>query len=131
VRRRRSFPYVHPMEPVLAGSKMGLSLAKPEPISDCGSTSLITYLRRGKTLLHNSSWSRGVRICERNSSADTKVSEEGQGGGATGARAEIPLQPVVKTMVTEAVRLQPIEVHGGADIHLQTTEDPTLKKADA
>ena len=31
---------------------------------------------------------RGVRICERNNSADTKVSEEGGGGGAPGAGAE-------------------------------------------
>ena len=46
---------------------------------------------------------RGVRICERNNSADTKVSEEGGGGGAPGARAEIPLQPVVKTMVRQVV----------------------------
>jgi len=30
-----------------------------------------------------------VRICERNNSADSKVSEEGEGGGAPGARAEI------------------------------------------
>ena len=56
---------------------------------------------------------RGVRTCKRNNPADTKVSEEGGGGGAPGARAEIPLQPVVKTMVRQAVPLQPREVHGG------------------
>ena len=44
---------------------------------------------------------------------------------------EIPLQPVVKTMVRQAVPLQPMEVHGGADIHLQPVEDPTLEQADA
>ena len=56
-----------------------------------------------------------MRICERNNSADTKVSEEGGGGGAPGAGAEIPLQPMVKTMVRQqAVPLQPMEVHGGA-----------------
>ncbi|KAK4819386.1 hypothetical protein QYF61_003657 [Mycteria americana] len=60
----------------------------------------------------------------RNNSADTKVSEEGEGGGAPGTRAEIPLQPLVQTMVRQAVPLQPMEVHGGADIHLQTMEDP-------
>ncbi|PKU38822.1 protein pxr1-like [Limosa lapponica baueri] len=59
---------------------------------------------------------RGVRICESNNSADTKVSEEGGGGDAPSARAEIPLQPVVKTM-------QPMEVHGGEDFHLQPMED--------
>jgi len=42
---------------------------------------------------------RGVRRCERNNSADTKVSEEGGEGGAPGTRAEIPLQPMKNTMV--------------------------------
>jgi len=44
-----------------------------------------------------------VRICERNNSVDTKVSEEGGGGGVPAVASEIPLQPV--------------EVHSGADIH--------------
>ncbi|NXL08435.1 RETR1 regulator, partial [Mesembrinibis cayennensis] len=73
----------------------------------------------------------GVRTCERNNPADTKVSEEGGGGGAPGARAEISLQPMVKTMVRQAVPLQPMEVHGGADLHLQLVEDPTLEQVDA
>ena len=64
----------------------------------------------------------------RNNSADTKVSEEGGGGAAPGARAEIPLQPVGKTMVRQAVPRQPMDVHGGADIHLQPVEDPTLEQ---
>ena len=59
-----------------------------------------------------------MRICERNNSADTKVREEGGGGGAPGTGGEIPLQPVVKVMVRQAVPLQPMDVHGGADIHL-------------
>ena len=42
-------------------------------------------------------------------SADTKVSADGGAGGAPGAGAEIPLQPVVKTMVKQAVPLQPME----------------------
>ncbi|GAB0209984.1 acid sphingomyelinase-like phosphodiesterase 3b [Grus japonensis] len=101
-----------------AGSKTDPPLAKAEPISDGGSASVITYLRRGgENLLHNSSQKRGVRICERNNSADTKVSEEGGGGGAPGTRAKIPLQPMVKTMVKQAVPLQPMEVNSGADIH--------------
>ncbi|GAB0208407.1 mitochondrial enolase superfamily member 1 [Grus japonensis] len=107
-------------------SKTDPLLAKAESISGGGSDSVITYLRRERKLLRNGSWRRGVRICERNNSADTKVSEEGGGGGAPpGAGAEIPLQPVVKTMVKQAVPLQPMEVHSGADIHLQPVEDPT------
>jgi len=58
-----------------------------------------------------------VRICERFTPADTKVSDK-RGRGAQGAGAEIPLQLVVKTMVRQAVPLQSMEVHGGADIHL-------------
>ena len=60
---------------------------------------------------------KGLRRCESNNSADTKVREEGGGGGAPGARAEIPLQPM--------------EVNGGADIHLQPVEDPTPEQVDA
>ena len=60
-----------------------------------------------------------MRTCGRNNSADPKVREE---GGEEVLQApeqrEIPLQPVVKTMVRQAVPLQPMEVHGGADIHL-------------
>ena len=41
-----------------------------------------------------------------------------------------PLQPVVKTMVRQAVPLQPVEVNGGADIHLQSMEDPTPEQVD-
>lgn len=52
-------------------------------------------------MLHNSSQESRVRICEGNSSANTKVSKEGGGGGATDARAEIALQPVGKAMVMQ------------------------------
>ncbi|GAB0187181.1 AN1-type zinc finger protein 5-like [Grus japonensis] len=38
---------------------------------------------------------------------------------------------MVKTMVRQAVPLQPMEVHGGADIHLQPLEDPTLEQVEA
>jgi len=33
-----------------------------------------------------------------------------------------PLQLMMKTMVRQAVPLQPMEVHGGADLHLQPME---------
>ncbi|GAB0188269.1 EH domain-containing protein 4 [Grus japonensis] len=98
-----------------AGSKMDLPLAKakPKPISDGGSASGITKLRRGKKN-HQEQLKpeTRVRICERNSPAATKVSAEGGGGDAPGARAEIPLQPVEKTMVRQAVHLQPMEDDG-------------------
>jgi len=48
---------------------------------------------------------REGRQYERNSSADTKVSEEGGGGGAPRVGAEIPLQPMMKTMERQAVPL--------------------------
>jgi len=51
----------------------------------------------------NNSQERGGRTCERNKSADTKVSDKAGGGVAPGARAEIPLQPVKKTVVRQAV----------------------------
>jgi len=37
------------IEPVPASSKTDLLLAKAEPLSDSGSASVITYVRRGKT----------------------------------------------------------------------------------
>jgi len=72
-----------------------------------------------------------MRMCERNSSADTKVNKEGGAGGALGTGAEIPLAPVEKAMVRQAMLLQLTKVHGGTDIHLQPMEDPTLEQGDA
>ncbi|GAB0207243.1 EH domain-containing protein 4 [Grus japonensis] len=115
-----------------ASSKTDPPLAKAEPISDGGSASVITYLRRKEKKQHQEQLQpeRGVRRCERNNSADTKVSAEGGGGGAPGARAEIPLQPVVKTMVKQAVPLQPMEDDGGAYIQLKPVEDPTPEQVE-
>jgi len=110
-----------------AGSKMDLLLAKAQPISN---TSRI-YLRRGKVDAQQQlELERGGRTCKRNNSADTKVSEEGGGGSVPVAEAEIPLQPMEKTMVRQAIPLQPMEVHGGADIHLLPLEDPRLEPVD-
>jgi len=74
-----------------------------------------------------------VRLCERNNSADTKVSEAGEGGGAPDAGAEsLPLQLVMKTMVRQAIPLKPMEVHSGADLHLVAHgRDPTPQHVDA
>ncbi|KAJ7404035.1 protein pxr1-like [Pitangus sulphuratus] len=71
-------------------------------------------------------WEKGVRMCDRNGSVDTKV-KEGEGGGAPGAGAEIPLQP----MVRQDVLLQLLEIHGEADIHLQPMEELTPEQVDA
>ncbi|KAJ7407845.1 hypothetical protein BTVI_61719 [Pitangus sulphuratus] len=90
--------------------------SKMDLLLDSGSTSGIMYLRRGKKLLGRSKLQPekgGVRICERNNSADTKVSEGAVGGVAPGARAEISLQPVVRQ-----------------DVSLLPMEDPTLEQVD-
>jgi len=116
VRRYQNLP-PYQTDPVAASSKKDPLLAKAEPISKGGSISWITHLRRQKNCRATIA-EEGVRIRERNNSADIKVSEEGGGGDAPGTRAEIPLQPMAKTMVRQAVPLQPMEVHSGADIHL-------------
>ncbi|KAJ7401861.1 hypothetical protein BTVI_91911 [Pitangus sulphuratus] len=67
---------------------------------------------------------------ESNNSADSKTNEEG-GGDAPGTRAEIPLQSLVQSMVSQAVPLQSMEVYRGADIHLQPLEDPTPEEVGA
>jgi len=77
-----------------------------------------------------------VRLCERNNSADTKVSEEGErGGGARNVRAEnLPLQLVMKTVVRQVVPLQSMDIHGGAESRYPPVargRDPTLKQVDA
>ncbi|XP_049650093.1 AN1-type zinc finger protein 5-like isoform X1 [Accipiter gentilis] len=38
---------------------------------------------------------------------------------------------MVKTMVRQVILLQPMEVNGGADIHLQPVEDPMVEQVDA
>ena len=110
---------------------MDSPLAKVKPISDGGSASGITFLRRGKNCCATTAVERGVNICERNIPADTKVSDKGGGGGGPSTRAENPLQLLVKTMVRKAVPLQHMEVNGGADIHLHPMEDPMLEQVDA
>ena len=79
-----------------------------------------------------------MRKCERDNPADSKVNEEGGGGGAPGTGADIPLQPMEKTMVMQGVPLEPMEDHGGADLHTAACGGPharaggcTLKEAAA
>ncbi|KAF4800651.1 hypothetical protein TURU_042572 [Turdus rufiventris] len=71
---------------------------------------------------------RGVRMCERSNSADTKVGAEGGGGGAPDAGVEIPLQLVAKTVGRQAVPLQSMEANQGAETHLKPVEDPVLEQ---
>jgi len=47
---------------VPAGSKTDPLLAKVKPISDSGSASVITYLRRGKKTAVKTTVGRGVRL---------------------------------------------------------------------
>jgi len=57
-------------------------------------------------------------VREKNLQTPKSMKKEG-GGGARDAGAEsLPLQLVMKTMVRQAVPLQSMEVHGGAEIHL-------------
>jgi len=59
-----------------------------------------------------------VRICERNNSADSKVSEEGGGRSYCRRHSRDSPQHVEKITVWQTVPLQPMEVQGGAGIHL-------------
>lgn len=51
-------------------------------------------------------------------------------GSTPGTRAEMPLQPMEKTVVKQFVPLQTIENHIRADIHLQMVEDPRPEQVD-
>jgi len=95
---------------------MDRPLAKAEPVSDTGSTSVTTYLQEGESRCI-AARRKKVKKCERHNPADTKVRKEGGGEGSPGAREEILLQPVMKTVVMQVVPLQPMEEHGGVDIH--------------
>ena len=107
------------VKPVPAGSRTDPALPKAKPVSDYGSASVITYLSRGTKNCDEMAVERGVRRCERNNSADTKVSEEGGGEGTQDVGAEsFPLQLMMKTTVRQVVPLQPMEVHSGADVYL-------------
>ncbi|GAB0183154.1 hypothetical protein GRJ2_000780700 [Grus japonensis] len=111
-----------------AGSKMDLLLAKAEPISDGGSASGITELRRrNKKPTKGICSQRGVRICERNNSAPRSVQTEGE----EVLQAPEPRFPCGEDHGEAGCPLQPMEVHGGADIHLQPTEAPMPEQVDA
>lgn len=97
-------------------------------IGDGGGTSGITDLtRRGKTCPTATSASRKEWECARETILQKVVAEEG-GEGAPGSGAEILLQPVVQTMVSQAVSQQPMEGNHSWAVHKELWEGLTLKK---
>ncbi|KAK4830926.1 hypothetical protein QYF61_014299 [Mycteria americana] len=106
VRRHQELP-PHRTQQVPAGSKTDPPLAKAEPISNVHGISVIADLRR-----------------------DTKVSEEGGRGGAPGAGAEIPLQPMEKTTVVQVTPCNPWRTTSEQISMLQPVDDPVLEHMD-
>jgi len=92
------------MKPVPAGSKMDPLLPKAKPVSDGGSASVKTCLRRGKKdPIKGQSGERSEK--ETTLQTPRSVKKEG-GGGAQDAGAEsLPLQLVMKTTVRQVVPL--------------------------
>ena len=107
-----------------ASSKTDTLLAKAEPISNGGSASVITDLRRGKKPAQ-------LQLEKRGTTLQTPRSVKKEGEEMLQVPEQIPLQPVGKTMVRQAVHLQPREVHSEADLHLQPGEDTTPEQGDA
>ncbi|GAB0183455.1 acid sphingomyelinase-like phosphodiesterase 3b [Grus japonensis] len=111
-----------------AGSKMDPPLAKAKPISDGGSTSGVTELRRGKQVVQQLQPERGVRIRERNNYADRSVRER---RCSRHQSRDSPAAACGEDHGEAGCPLQPMEDDGGADIHLQPMEDPTLEQVEA
>lgn len=95
-----------------ASQLQGLPLAEAKLINDSGTGK--TYLRKGRKLLGRSSCRQRreewEHLGEVTLQTPGSVGNEGE---------EIPMKLVVKTVVGLSVLLQPIEVHSGAEIHLQ------------
>ncbi|KAJ7414942.1 hypothetical protein BTVI_39874 [Pitangus sulphuratus] len=136
------------------GSKTDPPLDKDEPISDFGTTSRITDLRRERIFVQKQLQpkKRGVRkqqpcrhqvnhsITEPLRLENTSIINlitpcllkhimkcHKERRGTLDAGTEIPLQPVVHEA---AEPLQPMEVHGRVEIHLQHGNDPTSEQVD-
>lgn len=58
---------------------------------------------------------------------ETVLQNKVSGGGGSSIPEQIPLQPVVRAVVSQAVPLKPMKVHGGAGIHLRPMGDPILE----
>lgn len=96
------------VEPMTVGSRT--ELPKAEPTGTGGSTSVMRCFRRGT---NPAQMEKGVRVW-RETALQTPGSRKGA-GGASGTGAEIPPEAQGEA----AVPLQHLEVHGGAEIHLQ------------
>lgn len=80
------------MKPTPSSSRADLQLTKAKPFSDSVSASGITELTRGKQK-QIAARQKELRIHERGNSADTKLSEGGEAGGAPATGAEISCRP--------------------------------------
>lgn len=114
-----------------AGSKTNLLLAKAESISDAGGACAIAYLRKGEKTRHDSC-DRRVRICEKQL---CNYLSRKKGRCVPGARANIAVQLVEKTMVMQVVHLQSLVDHSEAAIcpaahggFCATVDECTLKR---
>jgi len=116
---------------VPAGSKTDLRLAKAKPISNGHSASRIAHLRSGEKPAQLQ-LERGMRICERNNSADTKVSEEG--GGRRCSRHQSRDSPAARGEDHGEAGCAPA-AHGGPQWSRSPPaacgRDPTLEQVDA
>lgn len=99
MRRVPKLPHVK-QEPAPAASKRDSMLAQAQTMSNA----VRGRFKKGKKSPCNSSWEGGVRKCQRNNLAYTKVSE-GWGGDGPGMGAEV-LHTVERSMVEQAVPLQ-------------------------
>ena len=87
------------------------------------------YLRKGKNHYTAVLREKSEKEYERNNPINTTVSEEGRGGGALGTRADIPLQPVVRTMV-KLFPCSPWKITVDQVSTLQPMEDPMPEQVD-
>ena len=78
---------------------------------------------------HSSSWERRGKICQRNNSADTKVSEEVE-GSAPASRAEILLQPAVRPWWCRLSLYSPQRSKVEQIFTLHFVEDPMPEQVD-
>lgn len=71
-----------------------------------------------------------MRKSETSSSGDINVTEEGREKVLQTLEQKFPCSPLERTVVREAALLQPMELRGGAEIYMQSMEDPMLKHVD-